>query len=934
MELSGLKKVPGLENLEHFVPAWDDFKREFGLQYQGENAAAEDNDRAWFAWHSFRGEHRSNSCLLNASGQVIGLIIKKTQLQEMTLPSLPALVYLCICDNGKLVKLEFGMEYPLLEHIDLRGNRLEALELMNVELRALTMLDISRNSISNLTLPTDLPVLQELDASGNMLKHCKLAGELPALRYLYLEGNDMETLDITSNLRVLINLNLRDNQLSKLPDATYDALETLYVKGNPLKGFEEVLINGDDSGNAFEIIAQLRSMAITGSRPNYRAKLVIVGNGRVGKTSLLRRLKGEAFDAGEKYTHGVVISEMNESHFPEVKTDKLVLKVWDFGGQEVFYATHQFFMSEEALYVYAWTDKAIAEQNKEKDTEASPWHRWREHAYWLDNVRMHSMQSPLLIIKTHNDEAMESFPNELKVTEPGPYLNFDAANFGHKNVDNIRAAIAEGLNKLPLLGASVPINYHILIEYIESLRQRGKQIMYMSEFRPLGIALAIPEKDYHAVLSYLHKTGEVVYFDRDGLRETIYINPVALTQRLYKLIEGNDLLENNRGEFDENHAENMFNSADWHDLLLLLQSFSLIFPKSGSSGKKFIAPQYLPDLEDNRVGEKERRLFMSHQSKLTLRFTLYFPHILPENIMVNLLSTYGPYSEDFYYKDAIYFVKEQDKDGCVIRSNEEMRQIEIYTKVSKEGNEVARSLFEELKKLGKKAEVHISAGDNKWVKAKLLENKNNQVFATTDGESTVYASVFTFLLHEEGPKSPDPPSLIQKTMKKIFISYSHRDNTTHGTWIEAFKKRLEDDYHSRYGQELDIFFDKVDNRTGNVLSKKIESALAESALLIPILTSAYLNSEWCRKEFLDFSNKTGSSLYVGDTSGILPVRIMPWEEFDPPEEIREDVNTIKMILKDIVYKDFHRAPLPIAIEHADFNLEIAKLSEEIHMILS
>ena len=89
--------------------------------------------------------------------------------------------------------------------------------------------------------------------------------------------------------------------------------------------------------------------------------------------------------------------------------------MWDFGGQEIFYATHQFFLSEEAAYIYAYSDEAIAKANKERDKKKSPSideEKWRAHEYWLDNIRMHGKESPIQVVRTHCLTATKQLPYE------------------------------------------------------------------------------------------------------------------------------------------------------------------------------------------------------------------------------------------------------------------------------------------------------------------------------------------------------------------------------------------------------------------------------------------------------------------------------------------------------------------------------------------
>jgi hypothetical protein len=66
-------------------------------------------------------------------------------------------------------------------------------------------------------------------------------------------------------------------------------------------------------------------------RPLNEGKLILVGRGEVGKTSLVKRLVADQFHRDESTTQGIKITTWTLSS----GTEKLRLNVWDFGGQEI-----------------------------------------------------------------------------------------------------------------------------------------------------------------------------------------------------------------------------------------------------------------------------------------------------------------------------------------------------------------------------------------------------------------------------------------------------------------------------------------------------------------------------------------------------------------------------------------------------------------------
>lgn len=87
----------------------------------------------------------------------------------------------------------------------------------------------------------------------------------------------------------------------------------------------------------------------------------MVGEGGTGKSSLLRALRDEAFVQGLSTTHGIEVGSYELLH-PEDPVLALRLNTWDFGGQEIYHATHQFFLTQRSLYVIVWNARLGVEQ--------------------------------------------------------------------------------------------------------------------------------------------------------------------------------------------------------------------------------------------------------------------------------------------------------------------------------------------------------------------------------------------------------------------------------------------------------------------------------------------------------------------------------------------------------------------------------------------
>jgi len=85
---------------------------------------------------------------------------------------------------------------------------------------------------------------------------------------------------------------------------------------------------------------------------------LLVGEGDVGKTSLLNRLLYDTFNPEECKTPGINIAQWHLPEKPDIR-----LNLWDFGGQKVMHATHQFFLTKRSLYLLVIDNRKNEQQN-------------------------------------------------------------------------------------------------------------------------------------------------------------------------------------------------------------------------------------------------------------------------------------------------------------------------------------------------------------------------------------------------------------------------------------------------------------------------------------------------------------------------------------------------------------------------------------------
>jgi internalin A len=127
---------------------------------------------------------------------------------------------------------------------------------------------------------------------------------------------------------------------------------------------------------------------------------MILGNGRVGKTQICRRLRGEDYDERIRSTHGV---QVTDAPLPLGSGESVTLRIWDFGGQDIYHGTHALFLRSRAIFPLVWTPESEAEKFHIHDGFEF---RNQPLGYWLAYVRAFGgPHSPVLIIQSQCDES-------------------------------------------------------------------------------------------------------------------------------------------------------------------------------------------------------------------------------------------------------------------------------------------------------------------------------------------------------------------------------------------------------------------------------------------------------------------------------------------------------------------------------------------------
>ncbi|MEM9761553.1 MAG: COR domain-containing protein [Pseudomonadota bacterium] len=384
----------------------------------------------------------------------------------------------------------------------------------------------------------------------------RIATGLPNLTSLTLSDNSVGEAGaraIAEGLPNLTSLDLLYNSVGEAgARAILDAfqngsLRLLMLEGNPCT--DQLLTKeAFESADAKAILAAwaeyLAAAAEGALAPLNEAKLLVLGDEAVGKTSLARFLIDRSpRDPDERKTPNIRHFERIETRGWTPTGSDIRLNVWDFGGQEIMRGTHRYFLTERSLYL------VVLEDRREDDESIDTWMRM---------IRTLAGDVPVLVVINKCDGGKA----DLRLDEPGlqreyPQIlgfhrmscNDDA--YSHDQATALRAVIANALCKHPAFEAArmpQPASW-LAVKDALSVRAREESVLESAVFDAIcvdpGVVRERPlktEDERRGLLRTLHAMGVVVAHGLRpdapvAMREITLLDPNWLTDAIYAVLD-------------------------------------------------------------------------------------------------------------------------------------------------------------------------------------------------------------------------------------------------------------------------------------------------------------------------------------------------------------------------------------------------------------
>jgi internalin A len=473
-----------------------------------------------------------------------------------------------------------------LTYLLLGNNQLSDLPPEIVKLQNLNLLDLGGNQFSNLPpVIGELQKLTELNLEANQLSNLPPEiGKLQTLKTLLLQNNNLtELASEICKLPNLVSLGLNNNQLNKFPKALLDLNldikwdsyiwgNGIHVEGNP---FEippvEIVKQGRQA-----IIDYYTALDKEPDRLLNESKLILIGDGGVGKTSLMKRLLGQEFNQQESQTHGININTFSLKH----NDNDIKLHCWDFGGQQIMHATHQFFLSKRCLYLL------VLDSRRETQVD-----------YWLKHIQSFGKNAPVIIVINKIDE------NPYFDLPQKRQLKKDYSNLKHicriscatqAGISELNNAIQNTLPDIELLNTLFPAKWFKVKTAITKQTKETNFTSYEHYVDICQIHGITKESEQNTLIHFLHDLGLVNHFQDRWLRETNVINPQWITEAVYTIINAPQLAGN--GKLHRNDLKSLLDNDIYpvrkHDYIIeLMKKFELCYPLNDD---EYLLPDLFP----------------------------------------------------------------------------------------------------------------------------------------------------------------------------------------------------------------------------------------------------------------------------------------------------------------------------------------------------
>jgi Leucine-rich repeat (LRR) protein len=519
----------------------------------------------------------------------------------------------------------------------------------------LSELYIYSNPISDLSPLKGLVNLQELHLNHTQINDLTPLKNLKKIRRLHVQYTYISDLNPIRNLLNLENISITSTKVSDLsPLKDLRKLTKFYYNGSPITNPPREIVKA----GLGTMRRYWKEQERIGKKKVNEARLLLVGQGASGKTTLKDKLKDSnaTMPEHDATTLGIDIERIICKNR---EGDDFTVQVWDFGGQEIQKHAHQFFMSDSVVY-------AVLSNTREQNPNFQ---------YWLNIIELLGKNSPFFIVQNEKDGHAESLKDITQIQERFPHTFKSVEQVNLKNAakdprfEMLKQRLFYAATQLPHTQKEYLVSFINVREQLEIL-SKTQQTITFKEFRQLCKAEGIEDtelmNDYARTFTLL---GIALHFADDvHLKAQVFLRPKWIIDALFAVLY-NKKVEDQNGKFSATDAETIWHEEEYEDmhgvLLQLMVKFHLCYEIPNT--KDYIVPQRLPTRLEAFVPPTDA----TH--------IVYRYRFLPSGILTQLTCRlHQRIEDDKVWNDAVQFSTKNRQGHVFVRENSAENHLELF----------------------------------------------------------------------------------------------------------------------------------------------------------------------------------------------------------------------------------------------------------------
>jgi internalin A len=553
------------------------------------------------------------------------------------------------------------------------------------------------------------------------------------------------------------------------------------------------------------------------SKPLNEFKLVLIGRGGVGKTTLVHRLVTGNYKEFKR-TPGINITQwpiIIGGHSGRAH-------IWDFGGQEIMHGTHRLFMTERALYLVLVSGR---EGTEDHDAE-----------YWLSMVRSFAGNVPVIVLLHKWNDYRFELNRELLREKYGRDIVFiETDSSTAHGISILREQIRQLAARLPGTQAEWPSTWR---RVKDELSQQKKNWMTFDDFLSFCHERGITNRnDKEALAESLHDLGLMLSYQKDeALRDFGVLNPRWVIQGIYNMLNAT-VLRYAGGKFNLETFGKVLSAKEYPKelhpyLLALMRKFQLCHPLD-EKGENYLIPELLT--------KEEPKLDAEFPPDKCLGFIYRYDSVLPEGLLPRfIVETYVYREPKHAWRTGV--VLERANCRALVRGDVQSKTITIRVAGFGNGRRellgIIREHFERIhrsyEKLLVTELVPIPGYPETLLKHELLlkyERAGRSTILVDIGEDLREVSIKELL---DGIDLPGVPRAQLQDSRSAVICYSRKDKV----FLDQLRAALVP--YERKGKLL-VWTDEI-VEPGQSQETEIHSHLERAQIIILLLSNDFLSS--------------------------------------------------------------------------------------------